>query len=136
MALTQQSGFGFPMIQQGSQGHVVYLTQDTVGLINASILQILLTMPGERWWNPSFGCLLRKMQFENLTQTSQNTIKSIVLQALATYETRITVTAADIVITVSTASDNSTPVSIQISYTVNNPDFTTSRQPTVVVLNF
>lgn len=136
MPLTQQSGFSFPMIQQGPQGHLRYTVQDTVSLINYSILQILLTMPGERWWNPTFGCLLRKMVFENLSETTISTIKNIVLQALATWETRITVTASNIAVSLvaGQTQGSASKVQIQISYTVNNPDFTTSRQPTSVIV--
>lgn len=134
MPLTQQSGFSFPMIQQGPQGHLRYTSQDTVSLINFSILQILLTVPGERLWNPSFGCLLKKMVFENLTATTISTAKSIVMLALQTWETRITVTASNIVFSQIAGGDGGIKTKIQISYTVNNPDFTASRQTTSVTV--
>lgn len=134
MPLTQQSGFSFPMFQQGPQGHLRYTSQDTVSLINFSILQILLTVPGERLWNPLFGCLLKKMIFENLSATTISTAKSIIMIALQTWETRITVTADNITFSLVAGATGGTKTKIQISYTVINPDFTASRQKTSVTV--
>lgn len=126
MALRQQSGFSFPMIAAGPQGHLRYTTQNTVALLGFSIQQILLTMPGERWWNPSFGCNIRLYHFDALTQTAINTLKSLILEALQQWETRVTVIASGITITES--GDPESNLLIQIAYSVNNPDFAPPSQ--------
>lgn len=136
MALTQQSGFSLPLVQAGPKGRLRYTSQDTVSLINYSIHQILMTLPGERFWNPTFGSLLRKMNFENTSQTTITTIKNIIIDSLTQWEPRISVTAKDITVTPTVKTDTAltTNVKVQIQYTVTNPDFTTSRQPTSVTV--
>lgn len=131
MANLQQSGFAFPMIAKGPLGRVNYRRSDTIGLIDDSILQILLTVPGERRWNPAFGCRLKSLQFEALTATLAETISNLILDALGQWEPRVRIKAADI--KVSPSADINTKVAISIGYTVINPDFTSQAKNTVLI---
>lgn len=132
MALQQQSGFAFPCIAKGPRGRVVYTSQDTVSLIKFSIAQIILTVPGERFWNPSFGCRIRSLQFEQLTPTVVSTAQSIILLALNKWETRIALKASDIIVVANT--DVGSTMTITISFQVVNPDFTATQQTSSVTI--
>lgn len=130
MALQQQSGFSFPMIANGSRGRVRYTTQDTVSLIRFSVKQIVLTLPGERAWNPAFGCRLKLLQFEAVTPTVSSTAKNLILQALTKWEPRVKVQASDI--TVVASAEVGSTLTVSISFSVINPDFTSSQQKSTV----
>lgn len=131
MALSQQSGFTFPMIQKGPQGRVNYAHNDSQQLIEDSVLQILLTIPGERLGNPTFGCRIRLIQFEPNADTYVTVVQNLIIEALTLWEPRITVKASDI--TVSFANDNSGQTQITIAYRINNPDFTGSRTNVITI---
>lgn len=131
MANAQQSGFAFPMISKGPLGRVNYIRSNTIALIEDSVVQILLTVPGERRWNPEFGCRIKSLQFEALTSTLAETIANLVLEALGRWEPRISVKPADIVVTPSL--DINSKVAISISYRVINPDFTSQAKNTVLI---
>ena len=122
MPVSQQSGFTFPVIKKGTQGRVNYVRNNSQQLIQDSVLQILLTSPGERMWNPTFGCRIRKMQFEPNSTSYASVIQNLIMEALNLWEPRITVKAS--YITVSYATDNSGDVTITVAYKINNPDFT------------
>lgn len=121
------------MIAKGPLGRVNYTRSNTLALIQFSIIQILLTVPGERFWNPSFGCRVKQLIFEALTPTIAETIANLIMDALGTWEPRIRVQASDIIVTPS--ADINSKVKVQIGYTVINPDFT-SQAKNVVLIQF
>jgi phage baseplate assembly protein W len=129
MPVSQQSGFTFPMIQQGDQGRVNYTRNNSPRLIQDSVLQILLTSPGERLWNPTFGCRIRKVQFDPASPAYTGLIQNLILEALNRWEPRITVKASDITV----SFDEQGNTNINVSYTINNPDFTGSAKGSVTV---
>lgn len=131
MPVSQQSGFTFPMIKKGPQGRVNYAHNDSQDLIQDSILQIILTTPGERMWNPTFGCRVRKKQFDPSSTGTVATIQNLIAEAIQKWETRVTITAPSI--TVTFANDNSGSTVVTIPYSVNNPDFTGSRTDSITV---
>lgn len=128
MSLSQQSGFPFPMISKAAVGRLSYVHNNTIALINASLLQILQTFPGERPWNPTFGCRVCRMQFEDTSDVTKLLITNLILEAIKTWEPRVKVEAADIIID----TDSQNNLNITINYTVINPDFTESTENTQV----
>jgi phage baseplate assembly protein W len=131
MANLQQSGFAFPMIAKGPLGRVNYTRSNTVALVAYSVQQIILTVPGERMWNPEFGCRVKTIIFEPLTNTLAETVQSLIMEALRRWEPRVRVKASDI--TVVASQDINTRVTINISYTILNPDFTTQVKQSVAI---
>lgn len=131
MPVSQQSGFTFPMIQKGPQGRLRYVRNDSKDLIQSSVLQILLTTPGERMWNPTFGCRIRQVQFEPSSAVFAETIVNLVLNALQKWEPRILVKSSDITVTYPTTDGGKTQV--VISYRIISPDFTGNPLNTVTI---
>lgn len=114
--MAEQSGFSFPAIKRGVQGSLNFVSNNTLELVKSSVHQILTTAPGERPWNPEFGCDIQSLIFDTLTDTVSDTIASIVYEALSTWEPRITVTPEDI-----TVKNDNGKVTILISYDLNVP---------------
>ncbi len=114
--MSQQSGFPFPAIARGARGPLVYVSNDTLQLVKSSIYQILTTMPGERPWNPEFGCPVQKMLFESITETNMDAIASLVYEALTQWEPRISLVPSDVLVTQSNGR-----VSVRVSYSLNVP---------------
>jgi phage baseplate assembly protein W len=131
MANIQQSGFSFPMIAKGPLGRVNYTRSDTLSLIEFSIIQICTTVPGERLWNPPFGCRVKQLMFESLTSTISETIANLIMEALGIWEPRISVKASDIV--TSQSNDINSKIKSLIGYTVINPDFTQQAKNSVLI---
>ena len=87
-------GFNTPFI--GGPGKVMSRQVDEK-IIKNDLLQLLLTSPGERVMRPDFGTGIRQFTFENMTQASVDVLKGNILEAIATYEPRVS--ASDVVIT-------------------------------------
>ena len=56
--------------------------------VKQSILNILLTSTGERFFNYSFGSDINRVLFENMTPQTTNLLKSIIQRAVENYEPR------------------------------------------------
>lgn len=56
--------------------------------VRESIKNIVLTNRFEKPFQPTFGCSIRDMLFENATPTTINVAKSRILEALRSYESR------------------------------------------------
>lgn len=95
----EQSGFAFPLMLRGNAlGAVRFHNSDTAALIKDSVKQILMTVPGERFWNPEFGCRAKLLLFETATLTNKETMRSLCYEALSRWEPRITLSADDVVV--------------------------------------
>jgi phage baseplate assembly protein W len=63
----------------------------------AQSLRILFgTMPGERVMQPTYGCELKSMVFEEITTSTLTDIKDIVERAVRFFEVRITLNRIDV----------------------------------------
>lgn len=60
-------------------------------LIKNDILQLLLTVPGERVMRPDFGVHLRSFLFEQNTDSDLSILENEIAQAITEYEKRVTV---------------------------------------------
>jgi phage baseplate assembly protein W len=56
--------------------------------VKQSILNILLTSTGERFFNYNFGSDINRVLFENMTPQTTNLLKSIIQRAVENYEPR------------------------------------------------
>jgi phage baseplate assembly protein W len=61
--------------------------------IQESLHILLSTSPGERIMQPSYGCGLRSMTFESLSESTVTELKDIVERAILFFEPRITLNA-------------------------------------------
>jgi len=59
--------------------------------IKQSVLNILLTNPGERPFDPNFGCDIRSLLFENFDSLVASVLEDKILLALSNYEPRVRV---------------------------------------------
>ncbi len=57
--------------------------------IQQSLFILFSTYPGERVMQPSYGCDLRSMVFENITESTRTAIKDIIERAILFFEPRI-----------------------------------------------
>ncbi|WPD22082.1 MAG: GPW/gp25 family protein [Candidatus Electrothrix aestuarii] len=58
--------------------------------IRESLRILFSTAPGERIMHPSYGCGLKRMVFESITETVQTEIKDLIERAILFFEPRIT----------------------------------------------
>ncbi len=58
--------------------------------IRESLRILFSTAPGERVMHPSYGCGLKRMVFEQITETVQTEIKDLIERAILFFEPRIT----------------------------------------------
>ncbi len=83
------TGWGFPPQFDRSNG-VLKLQMVTMEAdIQESIAILLATAPGERVMQPTFGCGLKTMVFENIDETVITQLKDLIERAILFFETRI-----------------------------------------------
>jgi phage baseplate assembly protein W len=114
--MAEQSGFPFPAIRRGFNGPLAYVSKNTLELVKSSVYQILTTAPGERTWNPEFGCDIQKLIFDTITETVKETISTMVYEALITWEPRITLSPSDV-----NVIQESNSISIHVAYNLTVP---------------
>lgn len=71
--------------------------QEGEQIIRNDILQLLLTVPGERVMRPAFGVNLRTAVFENMDNDSISNLRAEIIDKLTRYEGRVDVTSVDII---------------------------------------
>lgn len=64
--------------------------------IRESLSILLSTSPGERIMQPSYGCGLRSMIFESISEGSVTELKDIVERAILFFEPRVTLNAVNV----------------------------------------
>lgn len=100
-------GFNPPFI--GGQQKVMSRQEDDK-LIKNDILQLLLTIPGERVMRPDFGVNLRNFVFENIEEAGLNTLRSEIINQLVRYETRVNIINVSI-----TSNEDQNSITVQIA---------------------
>lgn len=87
--------FGFnPPFFGGPQN--IMSRQEDEKIIKNDLLQLLLTIPGERIYEPNFGVNLRSMVFSPLEDSTVQIIKQEIYSKVTAYEPRVTITALDV----------------------------------------
>lgn len=88
------TGWAFPPAFEPVTGGVMLASAEED--IAQSLRILFGTMPGERVMQPTYGCELKTMVFEELTTSTVTDIKDIVERAIRFFEVRITVNRIDI----------------------------------------
>ncbi|KQV85605.1 GPW/gp25 family protein [Rhizobacter sp. Root1221] len=88
------TGWAFPPSFDWRTKEAVLVSQ--VEDIEQSLHILLSTTPGERVMQPSYGCGIRRMVFENINDSTITEIKDIVSKAVLFFEVRITLHEIDI----------------------------------------
>lgn len=100
MAKSAYFGFNPPFYKDGK----VLQPQSDIRLIKNDLLQLLLTIPGERRMRPNFGTKLRNFVFEPGDQTSLDSLIAEIRQKIEIFEPRVSVSS----LTFQFDSDNNT----------------------------
>lgn len=79
-----------------------------------SLRILLATSPGERIMQPDYGCGLRAMVFENMSESTVTEIKDVIERAVLFFEPRITLNAVE----VDAGEIYDGLIKIQLNYTV------------------
>lgn len=89
MATINKDWFGpnFPFVTNTS----VFGRQSGERIIKNDLLQLLLTIPGERVGRPTFGTALRSFTFEQLTSNDIYDLKNNIKYSIAKFEPRVSV---------------------------------------------
>lgn len=106
------TGLNFPLDNSGIGGF--FTMGEGVALLRQSILQILMTLPGERPMLPQFGTNLRRLAFSQNDAIMKNEIEREIKQGINKFEQRVIVNN----IKVETVDDNK--VKITLSYSPKN----------------
>ena len=111
------------------------LNRDLIQLINAnaiarSIRNLIMTVPGERPFNPVLGSQVTGLLFESLDKLTASTIKSEIINTIENFEPRVKLNE---VIVKANAEDNQFDVQIQyyiIGIDVPPQELTFALEPT------
>ncbi|HUG26165.1 GPW/gp25 family protein [Piscinibacter sp.] len=82
------TGWSFPPAFDWRTKEAVMVSQEQD--IEESLRILLSTVPGERVMQPSYGCGLQRMVFENINESTLTEIRSLVEKAVLFFEVRIT----------------------------------------------
>ena len=87
--------------------------QEDLRLIKNDVLQLILTVPGERIYRPNFGTNLRLAIMEQMTTQTLSDVRSNILEAISTNEPRLT--NVNVVLT---ANENANSVTVKVTGTL------------------
>lgn len=87
-------GWGFPPEFDTFTKEVKMVSEEED--IQESLRILLLTSPGERTMEPSYGCGLRSKVFENISEGTLTEIKDLIERAILFFEPRITLNRIDV----------------------------------------
>ena len=82
--------------------------------IRESLATLLATLPGERVMQPSFGCGLNALVFDNVSQSSITKITDLVERAILFFETRITLENLEVLVD----DESKGLIQIHLDYTI------------------
>jgi len=88
------TGWAFPPEFSKAAKQVKTVSEDDD--IRESLYILMSTSPGERTMQPTYGCELRSMVFESLTESTVTEIKDIIERAILFFEPRIDLNFIDI----------------------------------------
>lgn len=93
-------GFNYPYLRGqsllGTSSKILPRQEDHRLIINDLII-LLMTIPGERWFRPSFGAGIPTFLFDPNDSTSFTNIRNAITEAVQRYEPRIILSNVDVV---------------------------------------
>ncbi len=87
-------GWGFPPSFNRHEKSVEMVSEEDD--IQEALRILLFTAPGERTFHPAYGCGLKLMVFEQMTESAVTEIKDVIERAVLFFEPRITLNSVDI----------------------------------------
>lgn len=87
-------GFPYP-IQKTLRGYF-YNQKEDVDQIKSDLLILLLTNPGERVMNPSYGTPLKKLMFEPNDPRLANEARNVIINSIKRWEPRISLNQVEV----------------------------------------
>lgn len=87
--------FGYNPAFYGGQNNILSRQEDDQ-IIKNDLLQLLLTVPGERVHRPDFGTDLRTTVFEPIDNNTIQNLEYSIKRAIRNYERRVTLTSLDL----------------------------------------
>ncbi len=88
------TGWSFPLEFNGAAKNVQTVSKEED--IQQSLFILFSTHPGERVMQPSYGCNLRSMVFENISVSTETMIKDMIQRAVLFFEPRIDLNFIDL----------------------------------------
>ena len=88
--------FGYNPAFYGGPNNILSRQEDEQ-IIKNDLLQLILTVPGERVFRPDFGTPLRTSLFEPLDRITTENLRTKVIDAIQQHERRVTLVTLDIV---------------------------------------
>ena len=88
------TGWSFPPEFNRISGEVNMVSEDED--IRESLRILLYTAPGERVMHPAYGCGLKLLTFENISESTVTEIKDVIGRAVLFFEPRITLNRIDV----------------------------------------
>ena len=88
------TGWSFPPEFDGTSKNVQTVSAEDD--IQQSLFILFSTAPGERVMQPSYGCDLRSMVFENITESTVTAIRDMIEKAVLFFEPRIDLNFVDL----------------------------------------
>jgi phage baseplate assembly protein W len=88
------TGWAFPPSFDWRSKEAVMVSQ--VEDIEQSLHILLSTVPGERVMQPTYGCGIKRMVFENINESTITEIKDVIAKAVLFFEVRITLHEIDV----------------------------------------
>lgn len=107
-------GWSFPPEFHKHAGNIGLKTVTDDEDIRESLTILLSTTPGERVMQPAYGCRLKAMLFESISESTVTEIKDVIERAILFFEPRITLET----ITVDSANVYEGIININIDYTI------------------
>ncbi len=105
-------GWGFPPTFNPYEKNVGMVSEEAD--IQEALGILLFTAPGERVFHPAYGCGLKLMVFEQITESAVTEIRDVIERAILFFEPRITLNSVD----VDTEEIYEGQLKIRLNYTV------------------
>ena len=100
----------------GNEG--IFSIQHDVRIVKNDLLQLIMTVPGERVMRPTFGTPLRRYVFESMDDASVDRLRDDIMSAIRQHEKRVEV---DDIIMEKRKSENYLAVKIYV-HMIDDPD--------------
>ena len=113
-------GISLPFNGPSGPFNSTYSTKDQ---IKSNLINLLLTNKGERIMNPEFGCNLKSVLFEGITEDNFEIIRNLIEKNISIFVPQVTI--LDIIIEDSVDYNDINTISITIKYFITisgNPD--------------
>lgn len=88
--------FGYNPAFYGGPNNILSRQEDEQ-IIKNDLLQLILTVPGERVFRPDFGTPLRSAVFEPMDRITTEDLRDKVIEAIQQHERRVTLVTLDII---------------------------------------